>query len=269
MIRARLARLVFMAMVATAFLACSASDEPAVPAETPTPGPSERFQTPRTLDSYRFTMSVRADGQILDQSEAPPGLGLTNEPVVIDIEGHWTSPDREYSSVVFSFGMLRSAQEKVRIGERIWTRVEGGAWREQAPLTDPENLIGQEVPLTPDSLFGRDDADILARLTTDLAARPHTLEVVNGRRTKHWSLDEEWFDAYVDQFVEVLAGIPRDQGLLLDIELWSDTETGVGTRLQVVGGFPGQPRILEMDLQMFDINEPGITVDAPIGAITR
>ena len=267
--RSRIALLVLFAALATVLLACSASKEPAAPTDTPTPGPDERFQTPRTLDSYRFTMRVRADGRILDQTEAPPGLDLTSEPVVIDIEGRWSSPDSEASSVEFSFGVLSSSQEKVRIGERVWTRVEGGAWREQAPLTDPENLIGQDVPLTPDSLFGRDDADILARLTEDLAARPHTLEVVNGRQTKHWSLDEEWFDAYVDQFVDVLAGIPRDQGLLLEIDLWSDIETGVGTRLQVIGSFPGQPRILELDLQMFDINDPDITVEEPVGAIAR
>ena len=269
MIRPRFVRLLVVAALATALVACSASEDQAAPSETPTPGPSERFQTPRTLDSYRFTISVRADGKILDQSEAPAGLGLTNEPVVIDIEGRWLSPDREYSSVTFSFGVLRSDQEKVCIGERIWTRVEGGAWREQEPLTDPENLIGQDVPLTPDSLFGRDDPDILTRLTADLNARPHTLELVDGRQTKHWSLDEEWFDAYVDEFVEVLAGIPRDQGLTLEIDLWSDVETGVGTRLHVVGSFPGQPRILELDLRMFDINDPEIEVEEPIGAIPR
>lgn len=269
MIPSRIPLLVLFAALATVLLACSAPEESVAPAETPTPGPRERFQTPRTLDSYRFTVNVRADGRILDQTEAPPGLDLTSEPVVIAIEGRWTSPGSEASSVAFSFGVLNSSQENVRIGDRVWTRVEGGAWREQAPLTDPENLIGQEVPLTPDSLFGRDDAEILTRLTADLESRPHTLEVINGRQTKHWSLDEEWFDAYEDQFVEVLAGIPRDQGLLLEIELWRDTETGVGTRLQVIGSFPGQPRILELDLQMFDVNDPGIAIEEPIGAIAR
>ena len=69
--------------------------------------------------------------------------------------------------------------------------------------------------------------------------------------------------------MEVLAGIPRDQGLTLEIDLWSDVETGVGTRLHVVGSFPGQPRILELDLRMFDINDPEIEVEEPIGAIPR
>jgi len=249
-----------------ALVACGAAEvAPTTP--TPPPGPTERFQTPRTLDSYRFTVHVRADGDIVDQSEAPAGLGLDGEPIRIDIEGHWASPGREYSVVTFEFGVLAATQETVRVGERVWTSVEGGAWRERAPLTDAENLIGQDVPLTPDALFGRDDPDVLARLTADLEARPHRSEFVDGRETRHWSLDEEWFDAYLDEFPEVLSGIPRDQGLMLDIDIWSDVETGVGTRLEVTGGFPGRPGILHMDLRLFDINDPEITVEPPIGAI--
>ncbi len=268
MTRPRVALLLALATLATAVVACAASEAPAT-AETPRPGPSERFQAVRTLDSYRFTVTVRADGKVMDQSEAPPGLDLDDESVEIDLEGRWVSPGQEYSSVAFTFGVLESSQETVRIGERIWTRVEGGAWREQAPLTDPENFIGQDVPLTPDSLFGREDPDILERLTADLQARPHTLEVVDGRQTQHWSLDEVWFDNYVDDFKDLLSGIPRDQGLLLDIDLWSDIETGVGTRLRVIGSLPGKPDILELDLRIFDINDAEVVVEEPIGAIGR
>ncbi len=260
-----LAALVLVGLALT-LVGCGAN-EVASPTETPTPGPGERFQTPRTLDSYRFTVHVRADVDILDRSEAPAGLGLDGEPIRIDIEGRWVSPDSEFSSVTLEFGMLSSRQETVRVGKRVWTSVEGGAWREREPLTDAQNLIGQDAPLTPDALFGRDDPGVLERLTVDLEARPHTRVTVKGRETLHWSLDEKWFDAYLDEFLDVLSGIPRDQGLLLEIDLWSDVETGVGTGLEVIGSFPNQPRILHLELQLHDLNDTSLAVEPPLGAI--
>jgi len=255
-----------LAAVALSLMACGTNDM-ATPTATPTPGPSERFQTVRTLESYRFTVHVHADGDIVDQTEAPAGLSLSGEPILIDITGHWVSPNREYSMVTFEFGVLKATQETVRIGNHVWTRIEGGVWRERAPLTDAENLIGQNVPLTPDALFGRDEEGVLERLTADLEARPHTLKIVNGRETRHWTLDEKWFDAYLDEFLEVLSGIPRDQGLQLDIQLWSDVETGVGTGLEVIGSVPGHPHILHLELRLHDVNAPGLVVEPPVGAI--
>lgn len=187
------------------------------PSSSTNPGPSERFQSPETLESYRYTLHVRADGEVLDQTEAPAGLDLQGETIRIDTEGYWVAPDSEYASVVFSFGVLTARQETIRIGERIWTNSERGAWRERAPLTDPEQLVGQDVPLTPHAIFGNDNPAMLERLTRDLEARAHTLETVNGRETRHWTLDQEWFDAYAEDFEGVLPGISRDQGLLVDI----------------------------------------------------
>lgn len=237
------------------------------PSSSANPGPSERFQSPVTLDSYRYTLHVRADGELLDQSEAPAGLDLEGETIRIDTEGRWVAPDSEYASVLFSFGVLSARQETIRIGERIWTNSERGAWRERAPLTDPEQLVGQDIPLTPHAIFGNDRPEILERLTTDLEARPYTRETVNGRETRHWTLDEEWFDAYAADFEGVLPGISLDQGLLVQIDIWTDLETGVGIRLEVRGAFEGRPGVLHVEMELFDLNDPEITVEPPLGAI--
>jgi|GEM_PF-1579772 len=239
------------------------------PSSSTTPGPSERFQSPATLDSYRYTLYVRADGELLDQSEAPAGLNLEGETIRIDTEGYWVAPNSEYASVIFSFGVLSARQETIRIGERIWTNSERGAWRERAPLTDPEQLVGQDIPLTPHAIFGSDDPAMLDRLTRDLEARPHTLETINGRETRHWALDEEWFDAYAQDFEGVLPGISRDQGLLIQIDVWIDLETGVGTQLEVRGSYEGRPGVMHLKMELFDLNDPGITVEEPPGAIGR
>lgn len=257
-----------LSILTLALVGCGGG-EVAAPTEesTPTPGPTERFQSPQTLQSYRYTLHVRADGELLDQTEAPSGLALDGETIRIDTEGYWASPDSEYASVIFSFGVLDARQETIRIGERIWTNSERGAWRERAPLTDPEQLVGQDIPLTPHAIFGNDRPEILERLTRDLEARPHTRETINGRETRHWTLDQEWFDEYAAEFEGVLPGITRDQGLQVQIDIWTDLQTGVGTRLQVTGEFEDRPGILRLEMDLYDLNAPEITVDEPIGAI--
>lgn len=267
---ATLAALAALTGVALTLGGCSASEVTnPTPTSSPNPGPSERFQSLQTLDSYRYVLSVRADGVLLDQSEAPAGLDLKGETVRIDTEGYWVAPENEYASVIFSFGVLSARQETIRIGERIWTNSERGAWRERAPLTDPEQLVGQDVPLTPHAIFGNDRPGMLERLTVDLESRPHTRETVNGRETRRWTLDEEWFDAYAEDFEGVLPGITRDQGLLVQIDIWTDLETGVGTRLIVNGRFEDRPGILELEMDLFDLNDPRIAVEEPTGAIGR
>ena len=56
----------------------------------------------------------------------------------------------------------------------------------------------------------------------------------------------------------------------LTIDLWADVETGVGSKLEVRGTFPGdaEPSIL-MKMELFDINSPEIKVEQPAGAIDR
>lgn len=233
------------------------------------PRSSKYFQIPQTLESYRYALHVRADGDLLDQSEAPAGLDLEGKTIQIDAEGYWVAPDAEYASVTFSFGVLSARQETIRIGERIWTNSARGAWRERAPLTDPEQLVGEDVPLTPHSIFSNDDSAMLDRLSRDLEARPHTLEMVNGRQTRHWTLDDDWFETYAEDFDGVLPRLSRDQGLRVQIDVWTDLDTGVGIRLDVRGSFEHQPNVLHFTMDLFDLNDPEISVREPLGAIGR
>lgn len=268
--RSRVTATLALLALTLAIVGCGIA-EVATPTPSPSdePGPRERFQSPVTLEAYRYTVHVRADGELLDQTEAPAGLDLEGETIRIDTEGYWASPDSEYASVNFSFGVLRAQQETVRIGERTWTNSERGAWRERAPLTDPEQLVGQDIPLTPHAIFGNDRPEILERLTRDLETRPHTSETINGRETRHWTLDDEWFDAYAADFDGVLPAVARDQELRIQIDIWTDLETGVGTRLEVRGSFEDRPGILHLTMDLFDLNDPEITVDEPAGAIGR
>lgn len=250
------------------FAAACSSEEPPSEAGTPTPGPGERLQNVRSLDSYRYTLTLTVDGHLLDWSEAPPGLADTADEIRVEIEGEWVSPDRDRSRMRFTFGVLHATQETVRIGERVWSSVGGGAWRERAPLADPSSLLGQDVPLSPDALFGPGDDDVLDRLTRDLDERPHRVVQVDGRPARHWTLDEAWFDDYEQDWEAVLAGVPRED-LRMQIDIWTDLETGVGTSLVFRGWYDDREGELLLDMRLNGLNDPAIAIDPPEGAIGR
>lgn len=269
----RLVRLswpVILGALMLAVTACGAVEGGGTPSSTPTPGPSERFQGVESLDSYRYTLAIRAAGSILDQSEAPAGLDLENETLTVDIEGYWTSPGNEYQSANIRFGVLAVRQDSITMDGRLWTSVEGGPWAERESLTGPEEFLGQDIPLSPNSILGNSGDEMLERLTADLNGRPHDAQVLNGRQSIHWSLGQDWFDTFAADFAEILAGVSRDRGMDLTIDLWADVETGVGSKLEVRGTFPGdaEPSIL-MKMELFDINSPEIKVEQPAGAIDR
>jgi hypothetical protein len=219
------------------------------------------------LDSYRYTLTIDASGRVLDQSKAPPGLGLEDADLAVDIEGWWTSPGRERSRATFSFGVLGATRETIRMDGRIWTSVEGGAFRERESLTGPEDVVGQDIPLSPDAIFGENVDQLLTVISTGLAERAHTVEEVNGRSARHWHFDQAWFDTHGVQFMPILATMSQERGLIVDIDLWGDVETGVGTKIVVDGHFADKPDRFFLVMEMFDLNDPLIVIEEPPGAI--
>src|SRR5690606_20714069 len=163
------------------------------------PPPSERFRSPATLQSYRWSMDIQASADLLQTGEAPAGLGLEDAVLAMYIEGERINPDHEWTLARTTFGYLSLERETVVIEGRLWSRQENGAWRERATLAAPEDFIGQDVGLSPAILLGSDDPDLLQQVTDDLMARPFTEERLGDMDTWHWILDREWLEAtYAD-----------------------------------------------------------------------
>ena len=260
----RCAPLVLIAALAIALVGCDSARN-ATPSATLTP--TEALQPPRVLESYRYTLTIDASGRVLDQSQAPPGLGLEDADLTVDIEGWWVSPGRERSRATFNFGVLGATRDTIRIDGRVWTSVEGGAWRERESLTGPEDVVGQDIPLSPETIFGQPEDRLLKVMATGLAERPHTIEDVHGRSARHWDFDQAWFETNGAEFMPILATMSQERGLIVEIDLWGDVETGVVTKIVVDGHFPDGPEQFQLVMEMFDLNDPQIVIEEPAGAI--
>jgi hypothetical protein len=246
---------------------CSSEPTASTSTRTATPGPSERFQTPASLLSYRWTLEVEAAAELIATAEEASNLGLGGATLNIHIDGARLNPDREWTHALSTFGYITIERETIVIGERLWSRQKTGAWRERATLNSPEDLIGQDVALSPAVILGTEDAEYLEQITRDLNAQPFDVQVVNGRETRHWALSKNFiagaFDALADNFPVDLA--PED----VNVEVWADVATSVATRIVLTARSEARTEAFRMTMDIYDINDPDILVEEPIGAIGR
>lgn len=259
-----LAVLAAISLATMAVTACGATDSEATPTATVQPGVEGRYNTPATLRSYRFTVELMAAAELIDTSQAPPGLDLDDAVLTVSIEGQRVNPDREYSRSVTTFGYLSVERETIVIGGRLWSRQANNAWREQATLNDPEDFLGQEEGLTPAVILGTDDPVYLQTLTDLLADVPASDALVDGRPTRHVVFPPEVVEWMLDR-TNTIPGLLRPD--TLRIEAWPDVETGVALRSIVVGGTAEHPEAFRLVVELFDVNDPEIMVMEPEGAL--
>ena len=258
--------LLLVAALAGALVACRDETVTIEPVEA-TPGVNERFRSPASLQSYRYTLAIEVAAELLDLSEVPQELRsrFGDQPITVFIEGRRANPDREHSESTTNIGGVALERESILIGEELWTRQANGAWRQRGTLTSPEDLLGSDLLLSPAVIFGANDPETLQRLTDDLLARPHTFVEFRGREARYWQLDATWFEGYAQDFAEVLGEVERPERI--SIQLWTDVETGVGVRLIVEAGPIAAPMALRLEMELFDLNAPNLTVEEPRGAI--
>lgn len=261
----RLTYLAVGTLLAVVLVALTACQGPAAPTGEPLPPPSERFRAPSSLQSYRWSAELEAPGALLDTSEAPPGLGLRDATLYVHIQGARINPDREWTLANTTFGFLALERETVVVDNRLWSRQENGAWRERATLNSPEDFIGQDVAVSPAVILGNDDPDLLQSVTDDLLARPHDVQQLNGMDTWHWVLDAGWTTTYFEGIESPLS--PSVDPDTVRVEVWTDMESGVAVRIILVAGSPEYPDALRLEMNLFDLNDPSIEVEVPIGAI--
>ncbi len=247
--------------------ACRGDEAPAATEESTLPPPSERFRSPSMLESYRWSLTVEATGDLLDVGEAPEDLELDDAILYLDIQGERVNPDREHTTSTITFGYISSERETIVIDGRLWSRQGSGAWRERATLASPEDFIGQDVGLSPAVILGDDDPETLQRVTDDLMARPYDIQQLDGRDVWHWELGPEWAEMTFGEGLNPLPG--RIDPSTYDIEVWTDMETGVAVRMRVTGGSTSDPDAFRLEMALFDLDDPTIEIEEPPAAIGR
>lgn len=254
-----------IAALAGLLAACDTSTD--APDPTTTPDAAAQFRSPAWFDSYRYTVHIEASTALMDLAEVPSGLEVEDAVLVYEIEGARINPDREYSMSCSSFGPIQLERETIVVGETLWSRQAGGAWRERALLAGPEDLVGQDVLLSPATIFGDDDPEMLRRVTLDLESRPNSPSTIDGRPARHWVLDRSWLDAYRDDFAGLAPTLTWPE--TIEIHVWADLEWRVATRLMVIASTPDNPEALRFEMRIFDVNSDDISIEIPDGAIGR
>ncbi|MSQ31034.1 MAG: hypothetical protein EXR63_05390 [Dehalococcoidia bacterium] len=83
------------------------------------------------LTSYRYTLAIEMSGGLA----GPVTTGVASDkPLTFAIAGAVVDADREHSTVKANLGFVALDLETIQIGDRAWTREDGGAWEPQASL---------------------------------------------------------------------------------------------------------------------------------------
>lgn len=221
--------------------------------------------TPTDLLSYRYRVDIQSNTDLIDTSQAPPGLDLSEFVLDLEIEGERVNPDREWTRSRTDFGYYQVDRETIVIGSENWTREGSGIWRQNLPLAAPEDFLGQDVALTPATILDPGSPDALRRMATVLATTPFTLETVNGRQTRHWVLNDDDIARMIDPADSTLPGVLPPTSTRL--ELWADVETGIGVRLLLTAASATSDRAFVLQIDLYDFNDPSINIDEPEGVL--
>lgn len=254
---AGLAVLAVLAILGAAVLAaCGGDDDPAAaPEETPTPGETVVASSPSSLQSYRYTVEIRAMPSVLDTSEAPDGLELDRE-IRLSVQGERVNPDSERVHTVADLGFIQIQTETVRIGDRRWLREGTRPWDEG----DTSALdVYAATDYRPAAIFAEDDGRY-EELARALEGYPWTEEDVRGVPARRFDLDEQ---AFHDLF-QARGALPIAATGSVTASIWLERDRGVPVRLHVVGVDDTGEEIARIEVELFDLDAEEIEVEPPV-----
>jgi len=251
--------IVALAVVTFALVACSGGDDDETPSgsnggatvEATTGsnggngGDRLHLSSPDSLQSYRYAMTMTMSAAAM-ADDAPDGLPLDGD-FTIEVTGEVINPDRERTTTAMDLGFIAINAETVRIGDREWVRMSGGAWEETVP--GGGDMFGLE--LTPDTFFGTDDDFTTDELVGRLEALGSTDETVNGIAARRFTFTgEEFADIFESSDFE----LPADLDGAITVDLWIARELGIPVQMILVGLDTAGAEILRLELRITDLN---------------
>ncbi len=211
------------------------------------------------LNSYRYSITVRlqspAFGSAGQASPRPPlstfADTLTALLADLKIEGAHVAPDRTQAILKFQQDEL----ELRDIGDRRWERL-GTAWQAQG---NPSSGIGF---LTPPVVC----QDIVEEIAPTLARLESQEETVSGVTSDHYTLGK----TDLTRLPQLLGTDPNTRlPEQFQVDVWLARDGRWPVRLDIHAedtDEQGNPIGVKLFMELRDINDPGISIEAPPGA---
>ena len=208
------------------------------------------------VDSYRFSLDLKLDAPAFEEVGTPAPLdplsafadALTSLFSDMRLQGAYSAPDR--SQVILDFE--GEELEWRTIGDHTWVRL-GDEWEEQDGGSDNQLL-------TPEVVCN----DVVLDIASSLEDTSFEAETVNDIETYHYAIDV----AELEQLPTLLLGpdatdLPDD----LTFDVWLAQEGLWPVQVSFAArdtDASGNSVELNLDMQVRDVNDPGILIEPPI-----
>lgn len=207
----------------------------------------------QNLESYRYSLELKLDAPAFEDTSGPDdplsafAEALTSLFSDMRIQGAFAAPDR--SQVVLDFE--GEELEWRSIGDQTWVRF-GDQWEEQEPSSGDELLTPQVVC-----------EDIVLDIASSLSGAAVEDATINGIDAYHYSVDSEDLGNLPPLLAVANSGdLPDD----LSFDVWLAKEGLWPVQLSFIASDTddsGQTVALSLDMQVRDINDPGILIEPP------
>lgn len=209
------------------------------------------------LTSYKYALTMEISGRLA--GPLVPGEGSLT-PLTFAVTGEMVTPDRERSTVKADLGFMKLNMETIQVGDRAWTREDGGAWEPQQGVNtsdggwefDPAALLTGGTGL---------DGRAVARIRNGLRDMQSTRERVNGVDALRYSLNAE---ALMRVFGDDAQLLPEEAELSSDARLWVTRAGGIPVRFSLEARGRGEPGVLKLELNITDLNSSAIRIEPPV-----
>ncbi|MFQ5471726.1 MAG: hypothetical protein ACE5FA_02410 [Dehalococcoidia bacterium] len=207
------------------------------------------------FESYRYSLELKLDAPAFEETSSP----LPDDPLSafaealsslfsdMRLQGAFSAPDRSQVLLDFEGEEL----EWRSIGDRTWVRF-GDKWEEQEPSASNELL-------TPEIVC----EDIVLDIASSLADAAVEDATINGIDAYHYSVDSEDLENIPPLLASAGSGdLPDD----LNFDVWLAKEGLWPVQLSFSASDTdesGQTVELSLDMQVRDINDPGILIEPP------
>ncbi len=219
-------------------------------------------RSPRELTSYRWSIELRADSSLFDQSRAPEAL--RNAPFILlaSVVGERVAPDRHRARVTV-LPVAIEPRETVTIGQQRWHRIADGPWRSGGEAFPAARAyLGGSVDLNASAILEASDSPTVVQLRQAIASMPFREEQIQTGTARRYTLQPEQVQSILDDPAVNPFSVLRTLSAVR-IDIWVDQAENVLVGVRVRGDTTTQVEAFQLDLRVTEIEPDGLTIEPP------